>query len=202
MEKSLDEKHSRLEEKLDEQHLKLEKAVSGLKEELERRIEDAIQDSKKELKSFFLEELRERTIRQKNLIVYGVEEKDDENSKEEALKLFHRIGANTQDVDLLYVSRLGKPREDRTPRPLLCKLYDDAKKENVFRNAPKLAKTAISIQPDLSKTQRQEYKDLKAKAEELNVTAQDELEEGQMFKVIGRKDCAQIRKVRKEKGHI
>lgn len=113
--------------------------INGIKEEMnyyKRRVERL--------------EARER---ENNLIVRGLCEHDNENTKE-AVTVFFRDQLKVVDIPLREAHRLGK-REGARDRPIMVTLWNREDKSLIFRNTRTLRGTSYFVHNDLSREARE-----------------------------------------------
>ena len=119
---------------------KLEKVASTMKEQ-ERRIE-----------------LHDRQLRNKNVVVYGLDEEDSHGPLGQFKSILsNKLKIESQQVSIIEAFRLGKKR-DSTIRPLLVKLNDAHCKEDIMNKCHMLRGSGIFISNDYTKLQRQNRK--------------------------------------------
>ena len=126
-----------------------------------------------------LNEVTERSSRERNLILHGCEESDQKGDLEGLVGLLSKIGTRLGAPDVISVRRLGEVREAGTGRdsnrPLLAIMKSKSDRDEVLAAAPKLAKDEdeyfkrISIKADLTKNQRKEEANLYKQGEEKNL---------------------------------
>lgn len=108
-----------------------------------------------------LDDLENRS-RRANLIIYGIEEKDTENSEilERVVsdEIFGKL-LNTPISGIERIHRLGK-KTDQKIRPVILKLLDCRDKTRVLKNCFKLKGTTFSISEDFSRPVQQIRKKL------------------------------------------
>ena len=111
-------------------------------------------------------ELREQ--KKMNFVVMGLPESTAVNDTTQVVKLTqeNELGANITEGEILETARIGRPKEDGSPRTLLVKLKKsqelEMKRQTILRTAPNLRKssneetrTKVYINPDLTPMQRQ-----------------------------------------------
>lgn len=92
----------------------------------------------------------ENRSRRSNLLVYGVPEEADENPETLEQTISEQILKNIlkiKPVPIERIHRIGKQDAQKT-RPVILKLLDFQDKVTIFRNCPKLSRTAFSIAED------------------------------------------------------
>lgn len=103
----------------------------------------------------------EREVRKKNIIIKGVEDKENEKETETREKIKRvlkkiEVGCDT-DADLEEVRRLGRYKEGKI-RPILIKVTRENTRTNIFKNAKLLHGTNVWINQDYPKTIQEERK--------------------------------------------
>ena len=153
-----------------------------------------------------MSEINERKQRENNLVIYGVAECDSEN-REERMKydkgMVKNIGATCEvdigDEDIGKVVRLGKFNREKPNRPLLVSFKATSTKRNIFKGARNLKEeesefAGIRIANDLTKAERENEKQLYAKAKEM----QKEDSGDYIYKVRGPPWARRVAKIRPE----
>lgn len=110
--------------------------------------------------------------RARNMIVYGLEEKVDEEEDtegkvvlaENVFKEFKQVNIEILQEDIVTAERLGQLEPNRTaPRPILVKLVNPSIKKKIFVKGKELyLKRKISVSSDLTIAQRKERKEVLA----------------------------------------
>ncbi|XP_075752613.1 uncharacterized protein LOC142818127 [Rhipicephalus microplus] len=98
-----------------------------------------------------VEDLKNRS-RRNNIIIYGVEEGDNEQNADLQQRIVKGIFKDILKVNVTSVERMhriGRKTQNRE-RPVILKLYNFSEKMVVLRNCNKLKRTAISISEDFS----------------------------------------------------
>ena len=162
---------TRLEE-LEERDKQREKEIADINKRLElvsNKVESgggATIDMAHNSELSVLRELNERESKKSNLVIHSIPESDSRigsERKEHDLQMLTDILSQIKqndvevDKDVSFITRLGEQNPDK-PRPLLLKLKTEVMKENILHNAKHLKNSKfedISIQPDLTKKQRQ-----------------------------------------------
>ncbi len=123
-----------------------------------------------------IKEMKERCIRERNMIVYALEELKSANKEEREVnnknmvkKLAAACEVEIQMEDIVSTRRLGKFDENDPKRPLLVVMKDSEIKRKIFRNGSKLRTNGnefenISLAHDMTKTEREEEKILWSQA--------------------------------------
>ena len=151
-------------------------------EEVDKKVERLaleVEKLKKNSTENWMEEMREREMRRENIIVYGVEEADEEERDgrvraESDLKkldlVFMAARANIPTKDAVnFCRRVGEKGEE--PRPLVVGFHEEATRKKVLKGAKNLRNSQqshVTIAPDLTKLQRKAEDDLKIEAAEKN----------------------------------
>ena len=141
--------------------------------ELKEQCKDNVQDTHQLSIEEIAREVQERQDRKKNLLVFGIQESDNEDpqirKQHDSKKLAELLEDMTIDVPFSDPIRLGKkgPR----PRPLRFKLTDEADKESILRNTHKLKGVAkynnVYVNRDQTPLERDQWRKLKSKQKEL-----------------------------------
>lgn len=96
-----------------------------------------------------------RKIRKNNIILFGVQENDAKNIKNEIQTIFRdTLNINLDDIDIDDVYRLGTKTGDK-PRPVKVELISNEKKQKIFNSIGKFKGTGISVSNDLTPDDRQ-----------------------------------------------
>jgi hypothetical protein len=164
-------------EEQDEKIVGVEKKVSIINRALQKRDERVEEIVVNKEKSVY-EEIREREMRKKNVILHGAGELQAERppweertrwDKQRCVNIFAAIEEGLSEDAIKFTKMIGERGEE--PRPLLTGFYTEDEKVLVLKNAKKLDSTRyenVNIAPDMTKKQREEEKDLKKTAEERN----------------------------------
>lgn len=125
-------------------------------------------------------EICDMRSRENNIVIYGFPES---NSEDTSRKIEHDRGIvkdllvacnlESEQSKILWVSRLGRPRQDRSkPRPILVKLLDITVKRNIFGNIKLLQGNRVfenvRIKHDLTRRELQQESTLWNEAKKLN----------------------------------
>ncbi|XP_077536069.1 uncharacterized protein LOC144148407 [Haemaphysalis longicornis] len=118
-----------------------------------------------------LTELEDRS-RRNNILVYGIDEKDDETNDDLEAAVVQGVfntvlGVNVRSAERIH--RIGRKRPDKA-RPVIVKLFDYREKMDVFSKCSKLKGTEVSISEDYSVATRQKRKKLWDSTTELRST--------------------------------
>ncbi len=186
----------------------MEREVANINKELKKRdekMEEIVENKEKSL----YEEMREREMRKKNVILHGVGEIQTERPTWEERTGWDRqscvniLGAIEIDItgdEIKFTKRIGERGEG--PRPLLTGFYTETDKIRVLKNAKKLEKTKfkeVNIAPDLTRRQREEEKELRKVAEERNRNLSEaDLSKNLHWTVVGARGEKRLEKRLKE----
>lgn len=148
----IEQTNDRMEKKLDYLQDELAKQKNEnreLKEKL-RQNEEKTEKQEERIK------ILERQLREKRIVIYGIEEMEnetDEMRKESFKKIMNKIGIQTNVInDIKQINRIGnKENRSRYNRPLLIELDTIQKRVEIFKEAKKLKGTNIYIAEDYSK---------------------------------------------------
>ncbi|KAH8009195.1 hypothetical protein HPB51_012693 [Rhipicephalus microplus] len=104
----------------------------------------------------------ENRLRRNNLIIYGLTETEKE-TPDQLLETVHelinvKLGVKCENIERWH--RLGTPRNNSSPRPVIIKLIDFRTKTQILGNARKLKGSKIYINEDFSARVRQICKSL------------------------------------------
>lgn len=102
----------------------------------------------------------EKETRKRNIIIYGIEEKEEENIKDTVqsfLRNTMEIEIKPEEIDDFY--RMGK-RTSNKNRPIMLKLLTNWKKQEIIRSTGKLRGTKIFIDQDLTAKEIEEKRRL------------------------------------------
>ncbi|CAG9823951.1 unnamed protein product [Phaedon cochleariae] len=111
-----------------------------------------------------------RKTKENNLIIYGVEEREDSDSLDELINLMKdTLDVNLQEFEVGNIYRIGKKDTQKT-RPIVLELVRYLKKQEILSKCNKLKGTGISVSHDLTRQEREEklillkyYKEAKEK---------------------------------------
>ena len=130
-----------------------------------------------------LVEERDKAARAKNLIIHGMEEKDEVQDKSFIKGLLETVGVS--DVEPKSFARIGKSSE-RTPdnqasvqrRPIVLNLKSESDKNKIFDNLSKLkgneVYARISITEDYTIHERKLVQEMKEQVKAKNITEPDD----------------------------
>nr|CAI5869450.1 unnamed protein product [Callosobruchus analis] len=103
-------------------------------------------------------EVTERTIKENNLIIFGLPENGQENLEQTFKDLAStKLGIPILEGDISAIFRIGK-QNGTNPRPVVVKLVRSQTKICILKNAKRLKGTGIFIQKDLTAEQQKEQK--------------------------------------------
>ena len=189
-------------EKMESNSDQVKDKVTDMKKEMESGMEKA----KKEMKDEMESERKEREERSENLVIYGMEESNEEEAEErkehdkkKMAELAEEVGVEVKGVvEVKY--RAGKKNEDGRPRPMIVKVEDEETRAKLLSNARRLAgKEAwrrVFVSPDLTWQQREEAREeerkLRREAERKNDEAKNAGRTGGKFVVIGQRGKRRI----------
>lgn len=147
-------------EKITEMFTQINQKLQNMDDKLEFLIEEnsRIKEENKRLKDkVIVQEQKigslEREILRKNIIIRGIEDKEEENREETAGKLMtviHKLGIQIRNEDIDEIKRIGKYIRDRQ-RPILLKLTTGNKKIEILRKSKDLKGTNIWLEDDYTK---------------------------------------------------
>jgi hypothetical protein len=155
-------------------------------ESRQTRLEQEMEKEREKIRRERAEEMRERDIRRKNVVMHRVGEAGDEVKTVEARKawdmqscdnIFKVLNLNmTSESAVKFCRRVGE--KGAGPRPLVVGLKREAQKEDLLERAKNLRNTQFAevvIIPDLTQEQRNEEKDMVTEVERRNreLTAED-----------------------------
>ena len=206
--------HERLEAKMD----KLEKRFAEVEDRVVRnegtvqdvtkkvdniekrqdKVEDILEKERERVRLDRVEEMRERELRKKNVIIHRIEEAGDwartvEDRREWDLNscdnLFKALKLGWGKEAVRFCRRVGEKNEE--PRPLDVGLGREHQKEDLLDKVKDLKDTAfneVGIVPDLTKEQRKDEADMAAEAVRRNEgRTEEDLAKNLAWKVVGRK---------------
>ncbi|XP_051171924.1 uncharacterized protein LOC127288489 [Leptopilina boulardi] len=148
--------------------------ISSLKSD-NKRLFSNLEDCKDDYKKLRIEnqQLQKRLVqaeqsiqylqkkdREKNLIMFGVEESENEDLLVKVLSVFSSTEINIEKEDIHSIKRLGF---NRGTRPLMIQFNALQPKILIFINVVKLRNLNLSVTNDLSKEQRMERKETRVK---------------------------------------
>ena len=154
------------------------------------------------------EEQRNQENRRSNVVIYqipepsenltGIRKKEHDMSK--VIETLESIGCEITDSDVKFLVRLNSAQNNRSEtRPILLGLRNTKKRDEIIKNAYTLIQNEsnISIIPDLTPFQRQQERDLKAKATKLNDELDDDERLNWEWRLVGLKGQKRLIKTRK-----
>ena len=130
-----------------------------------------------------VKELEDRESRKLNIIIYNAPESQSQlkdntvKHDKDILKQLTEICTLDLDINTIEVKRLGE-HKPATTRPLLVKFVTEDGKKKLYKNISNLKNSnlqALSIQNDLTKSEREELKKLVTDAKELEHQSGGEL---------------------------
>jgi hypothetical protein len=143
------------------------------------KVENTVNNMEKQSEDGMLEELRAREAIKRNLVLYGVQEpdqniteaKDRVNAdKEECEKIFIAAGSSARRTDIRFCRRLGEKGEDKD-RPILLGMKSETIKCEILDQARELRNTRykdVGIGPDQTRKQKQAKLKLNEEADRKN----------------------------------
>ena len=136
-----------LSKKFDELETEIKKKDNKI-QELESRVETL--EEEKESLAKEVDDL-EQYSRRNCLVLHGIKESKDESTDQLAVQMFsEELAVDVKVEDLDRSHRLGKPREDNKPRPIIVKFARYAVRSNVFSNKKKLKGKNLLITESLT----------------------------------------------------
>ena len=124
------------------------------------------------------EEIVDRLNRRNNAVIFGLAEKDEEQTKQHIEVIAEKLEVN---MKMLKITRAGRPRTDGKPRPIIIELATEQEKWNFIKKANSIRYREIEelkniyIKPDLTKTQRQEDSKLREELKTRRAKGEDNL---------------------------
>ena len=195
-----------LAQKVENMEMRTVKVKEGL-EDVEKEVVSGMLKAKEQVVKDVRTEMVEREERSANLVIYGLEESNEEapeKRKEEedkkARAVAEAVGVEmAEGVEMKF--RAGKKNNEAgaKPRPMIVKVQDDETRERMLGNASRLARTAdmkrVFISPDLTWEQREEARkverSLREEAEKKTEEAKNEGREGK-YLVVGQRGRRRI----------
>ena len=190
---------------------KAERVKAGL-EGMEREVTSGMEKAKEEVKKEVKTEMKEQEERSENLVIYGLEERQEEDAKsrmeaekERVVEMAGRVGVEVvlEEVEIKF--RAGKKQEGARPRPLVVKIRNEEKREKIRRNARLLSRSeewkTVFVSEDLTWQQREEArKQEKALREEADKKTEEAKNEGRRvkFRVVGPRGRRRVVQVEEE----
>ncbi|KAI5734481.1 hypothetical protein M8J77_006986 [Diaphorina citri] len=119
----------------------------------------------------------EKKHRRRNIIIYGLNEDDNENFttlKDKVNWLFNEkmeLNIKIEEIDDFF--RLGKKRDEGKIRPIIIKMISSWRKNEIMNNRRKLKGTRIFIENDMSEEEMEEKKNMIAEMRELKSKGHD-----------------------------
>ena len=143
--------------------------------------------------SSLLEEMSDRASRDRNLIIYGMEEPADDTPDDLTPLLPSLSLQSSVSQSVITTRRLGRKLPNK-PRPMVAVMKDRSSRDLILEKAPLLSRTSnpvlkkVSIKTDLTKRQRELERDLNGQAAQRNLSlTQDEISKNGVWKVLGRR---------------
>lgn len=155
-----------LKKSIDEVSPNIAKKLDEFKEELTTKLKEAnekiqkLENTNKELLKQI--EYNERAIKKNNLIIFGLEEEEDENILNKVLTFFaEKLSINDiTKSDINAVHRFGRENHLKT-KPVVVKLLSLHRKTEIFRNCHRLKNSGYSIANDLTALEQENQKILR-----------------------------------------
>ena len=126
----------------------------------------ALQSENKKLRDRV--DVLENEKRATNIKLDGVKESDRENLSDIVLKVAAAIGVRCQPPDIDFVYRIGKPRPDGRPRPILVHFKSVAVRNNIYFGRSKLRGVDewkfVYVNDDVNESTRKKREELRAVA--------------------------------------
>ena len=164
-----------------------EKSDCGLRDVQEKvgKLSDEVKKQAKKLEesaeavssnSITQEEWKEREMRRKNVVMYGMGEAPEEQTgrerwdwdKASCFNLFRALKVKIQEDGVRFVRRVGEKGVE--PRPLVVGFYEEGDKTRLLRSDTRNTPFSnVDIGPDLTKQQRQEEFNLRGEAARRNM---------------------------------
>ena len=167
-------------------------------EQRQDKVEEMMNNERERLRKERVEEMRERKLRKKNVIMHRIEEAGDwagteEERREWDLKSIENIfgalklGMNRRAVR--FSRRVGEKGEE--PRPMVVGLCRESQKEELLDSVRELRNTpfdTVGIVPDLTREQRKDEADMAKEAEKRNGNlTEDDRTKNLVWMAIGRR---------------
>jgi hypothetical protein len=148
-----------------------------------------------------IQEVEERKKREKNCVLYGLQESDKTDPKQRCdddkvliTKTLKKAGIKIKEADLLSVFRAGK-KQDKN-RPTIIKLSCQTTKDEIIKHGFHIkTETSIRVSPDLTPMQRENLSNLYKQAEEKNKDAESK---NYLWRVVGPRDLPKLVKKPKQ----
>ena len=167
-------------------------------EKRQDKVEDMLEKEREKMRMERVEEMRERELRRKNVIIHRMEEAGDwAKSVEERREwdtnscgnMFKELRIDWGKEAIRFCRRIGERGEE--PRPLVVGLQREAQKEDLLEKARMLKETYfenVGIVPDLTQEQRKDEADMILEAERRNANrSEDERAKNLVWRVVGRR---------------
>lgn len=170
------------------------KQLTNLSEEV--RELKLVKEQFTELRDLILEDTREKEIKNKQIVLFNMQEGTPEEDRAKVDRILSVTGVKEKAK---FMRRIGRPKEDGSIRPLTVGFYRTSTCEDALCGSHKLKNDAIfsdiRITKDLTKLQQKAHKDLQ---EEMNRRNATKNEEGVVWKIIGRRGEGRLMKVRSQ----
>jgi hypothetical protein len=132
---------------------KLQKEVTGLRKQVESLKEELAKKdvviNKLETEVMAALDEREQYSRRNNVRIFGVAEKDNEDTNQLVVDIAAKLNVQLEDCHIDRSHRIGKVGD--MPRPIIVKFVSYAERSAVFRSKKLLRGTKITIREDLTK---------------------------------------------------
>ncbi|KAK3917255.1 Protein unc-13-like protein C [Frankliniella fusca] len=148
----------------------LSEQVNELKSELEKK--DIVIKQMQDHYEDRLDEL-EQYGRRNNLRIFGVEEKENENTNDLVIQVSNEMGVCITNSCIDRSHRVGRRGQGAHPRPIIVKFTSYAYRNTIFMNKRKLKGTKITVREDLTRTRLQLLKDAASSYSVQNVWSLD-----------------------------
>lgn len=165
----------------------IKKESKTLEEHLTILMETKIAEKVAEEVEEIYKEMEQRKEKERNVVIYGLKEKRNENLKNDIAKLMNDIELTEVIEDISFSSRMGKPQDSKN-RPVKVGFLCTNNAEKVLKNAKKLKdrEEKIYINEDLTQKQMKRIKEMKEDALLKNQEDTD-LKNGEKWIVVGRR---------------
>jgi hypothetical protein len=171
-----------------------ENRATGNEHDDQNTSDNKAKDQKKtEIVSDTIKEMNERKSREKNMIIYGLNEPESTNREErlahdksEIMEITKTCEVEITEEDIATTKRIGRYDPEKPVRPLMVVLREAEIKRTILRNGNKLKSEEsnykhISLAHDMTRTEREEEKKLWAEAKQRQTKSQGKY----IFKVRG-----------------
>ena len=123
-------------EKIENKMDQVKEKMGDMEKEIELSIEKAVRDVKGDMDA----EMKEREERSVNIVMYGVEESQQENVEERKSYNIERAQAVGVEAEGKLEVKFRAGKKGEKPRPMIVKVADEEVRERLLRNARELAK--------------------------------------------------------------